>query len=96
MTARSFAFGRGYSEKLEPVLVLKLKRGESAQIGGDVTVKWVDLQGQYVHLGIVAPADLDISRVPASAPTEKKRGTQNFLPDAEECSAAETGRREAL
>jgi carbon storage regulator len=44
------------------MLVLSRKRGEGIVIGGDVTVTILEVQGERVKLGFVAPAEVPIHR----------------------------------
>ncbi|SES71700.1 carbon storage regulator [Salinibacillus kushneri] len=44
------------------MLVLTRKAGESIQIGDDVEVKIVGVDGDQIKLGIDAPKDVDIHR----------------------------------
>ncbi|RPF54360.1 carbon storage regulator CsrA [Aquisalibacillus elongatus] len=44
------------------MLVLTRKVGESIQIGEDITVKVLEVEGEQIKLGIDAPRDVDIYR----------------------------------
>ena len=44
------------------MLVLTRKKGESIQIGEDVAVRILSIQGNRVRLGIEAPASVDVRR----------------------------------
>lgn len=45
------------------MLVLSRKRGERIQIGPDVTITVVRIEGDKVRIGIAAPRELPIDRV---------------------------------
>lgn len=66
--ARSAAF----TELMEGnvMLVLSRKRGESIQIGSDITVTLVDSRDGKVRLGIVAPRSIPIVRSEIQGPDE--------------------------
>ncbi len=60
------------------MLVIRRKLNERIQIGDDIVITFIRLEsdgrgGRQVRLGIDAPRDLDISRLPASPPPEKAR-----------------------
>ena len=44
------------------MLVLTRKTGESIQIGDDITIKIVAVEGDQIKLGIDAPKNVDIHR----------------------------------
>lgn len=44
------------------MLVLTRKRGESIQIGEEVQIQVLSVQGNRVRLGIVAPTDVGVRR----------------------------------
>lgn len=44
------------------MLVLTRKTGESIQIGDDITIKIVAVEGDQIKLGINAPKNVDIHR----------------------------------
>jgi carbon storage regulator len=44
------------------MLVLARKKGESIVINGDITVTILDIQGDRIRLGIVAPKDVPVHR----------------------------------
>ena len=44
------------------MLVLTRKRGESIQIGEEVQIQVLSVQGNRVRLGIVAPSDVGVRR----------------------------------
>ena len=44
------------------MLVLTRKIGESIQIGENVTIEVLEMQGGRVRLGITAPPDIDVHR----------------------------------
>nr|WP_289037045.1 carbon storage regulator CsrA [uncultured Allobacillus sp.] len=44
------------------MLVLTRKTGESIQIGDDITIKVVAVEGDQIKLGIDAPKNVDIHR----------------------------------
>jgi carbon storage regulator len=44
------------------VLVLSRKEGESIQIGSDIKITVVEIDGNRIRLGFVAPADVRIFR----------------------------------
>ena len=46
------------------MLVLTRKVGDSIQVGPDIVVKVLEVQGQRVQLGIVAPRDVKIADAP--------------------------------
>jgi|GEM_PF-2795521 len=48
--------------KEEMMLVLTRKRGESIQIGGEVQVQVLSVQGNRVRLGITAPSSVGVRR----------------------------------
>jgi carbon storage regulator len=51
-----------FSLKEEPMLVLSRKRGERIQIGPDVWVTVLRIDGDKVRLGIEAPPDVTVLR----------------------------------
>ena len=44
------------------MLVLSRKKGESIMIGDDIEITIVDIRGDKVRLGIVAPATIPVHR----------------------------------
>lgn len=44
------------------MLVLTRKKGESIQIGGEIELRVLSVQGNRVRLGIEAPATVDVKR----------------------------------
>lgn len=44
------------------MLVLTRKRGESVQIGGEIQVQVLSVQGNRVRLGITAPSEVGVRR----------------------------------
>lgn len=44
------------------MLVLSRMRGESIDIGSDITIKVVEIRGDKVRLGIEAPKDVRVDR----------------------------------
>lgn len=44
------------------MLVLSRKKDEAIQIGGDIHIKVLEVNGSYVKLGISAPSDVGIVR----------------------------------
>jgi carbon storage regulator CsrA len=61
------------------MLVLKLRLGETVQIGPNVTVRVVKTSGYWIKLGITAPAGMQIDRLDPETlePTEKSGATTN-------------------
>lgn len=47
------------------MLVISRKKGESLQIGRDITIRIIDLKSGKVRLGISAPPGLEIVRTAA-------------------------------
>lgn len=50
------------SKEGSKMLVLTRKTGESIQIGDDITIKIVAVEGDQIKLGIDAPKNVDIHR----------------------------------
>jgi carbon storage regulator len=63
------------------MLVLRRRRNEELLIGPDITVKVLELSGQYVRLGITAPQGVHIARAEAA---EKYQGREQSPEGAEE------------
>lgn len=49
------------------MLVLTRKVGDSIQVGPDIVVKVLEIQGNRVQLGIAAPKDVKVADAPAGA-----------------------------
>ena len=59
------------------LLVLTRRRGESIQIGSDITIRVLDVKGGQIRLGIEAPKDSNIVRtelLPEQAQPRNVRG----------------------
>ncbi|KQU57602.1 carbon storage regulator [Bacillus sp. Leaf406] len=66
------------------MLVLTRKTGESIQIGGNIEIKVISIQGDQIKLGIDAPKHIDIHRKEVylsiqEQNTEASKGIQNLL-----------------
>ncbi|MEW4307902.1 carbon storage regulator CsrA [Rossellomorea marisflavi] len=66
------------------MLVLTRKTGESIQIGDNIEIKIVSIQGDQIKLGIDAPKHIDIHRKEVylsiqEQNTEASKGIQNLL-----------------
>ncbi|MFW0782821.1 carbon storage regulator CsrA [Rossellomorea marisflavi] len=66
------------------MLVLTRKTGESIQIGDNIEIKVVSIQGDQIKLGIDAPKQIDIHRKEVylsiqEQNTEASKGIQNLL-----------------
>jgi carbon storage regulator len=66
------------------MLVLTRKTGESIQIGDNIEIKVVSIQGDQIKLGIDAPKHIDIHRKEVYVSiqeqnTEASKGIQNLL-----------------
>jgi carbon storage regulator len=66
------------------MLVLTRKTGESIQIGNNIEIKVVSIQGDQIKLGIDAPKYIDIHRKEVylsiqEQNTEASKGIQNLL-----------------
>ncbi|KML29946.1 carbon storage regulator CsrA [Rossellomorea marisflavi] len=66
------------------MLVLTRKTGESIQIGDNIEIKVVSIQGDQIKLGINAPKHIDIHRKEVylsiqEQNTEASKGIQNLL-----------------
>ncbi|MGX1262852.1 carbon storage regulator [Rossellomorea marisflavi] len=66
------------------MLVLTRKTGESIQIGDNIEIKVVSIQGDQIKLGIDAPKHIDIHRKEVylsiqEQNTEASKGIQNLL-----------------
>lgn len=66
------------------MLVLTRKTGESIQIGDNIEIKVVSIQGEQIKLGIDAPKHIDIHRKEVylsiqEQNTEASKGIQNLL-----------------
>ncbi|MHC8523279.1 carbon storage regulator CsrA [Rossellomorea sp. H39__3] len=66
------------------MLVLTRKTGESIQIGDNIEIKVVSIQGDQIKLGINAPNYIDIHRKEVylsiqEQNTEASKGIQNLL-----------------
>lgn len=44
------------------MLILTRRRGESIQIGDDITVTVLGMRGSHVHLGVCAPRHVTVDR----------------------------------
>lgn len=53
---------RSFTQRRCPILVLSRQRDESIMIGDDVEVTVVDIRGDKVRLGIVAPRQTGVHR----------------------------------
>ncbi|KMK92580.1 carbon storage regulator CsrA [Rossellomorea marisflavi] len=66
------------------MLVLTRKTGESIQIGDNIEIKVISIQGDQIKLGIDAPKHIDIHRKEVylsiqEQNTEASKGIQNLL-----------------
>ncbi|WP_445509072.1 carbon storage regulator CsrA [Rossellomorea marisflavi] len=66
------------------MLVLTRKTGESIQIGDNIEIKVISIQGDQIKLGIEAPKHIDIHRKEVylsiqEQNTEASKGIQNLL-----------------
>ncbi|MEW4221541.1 carbon storage regulator CsrA [Rossellomorea marisflavi] len=66
------------------MLVLTRKTGESIQIGDNIEIKVVSIQGDQIKLGIDAPKHIDIHRKEVYVSiqeqnTQASKGIQNLL-----------------
>lgn len=55
------------------MLLLTRKAGDQIQIGSDIVVKVLEIQGGRVQLGIDAPKSVKIADAPAAKPVEPKK-----------------------
>lgn len=66
------------------MLVLSRKRGEQIQIGSDVTISILEVQGRRVRIGIEAPQSThvlrgEIAEWDQGAPNERRRDRRTAL-----------------
>ena len=54
--------GDRLTERLAPMLVLSRKKNESIIINSDIVITVVEIRGDKVRLGIVAPKDVPVHR----------------------------------
>lgn len=61
------------------MLVLRRKKGEAVEIGGSILVRVLEIEGDRVKLGFVAPPQVVIVReeLPRSALPERTNATQS-------------------
>ena len=71
------------------MLILGRKRGECIVIGGNVRVKVLDIEGNYIHLGIDAPPEVSIHREEIYERIQEENRRARALPpgDLKEISA---------
>ncbi len=59
------------------MLVISRKKGESLQIGRDITIRIIDLKSGKVRLGITAPPELEIVRAAADGTPQDGKEQKN-------------------
>jgi carbon storage regulator len=52
------------------MLVISRREGESIRIGGEITVRVLEIKGESVRIGIDAPASVRIARLSSPAPAK--------------------------
>ncbi len=54
------------------MLVISQKKGDKIQLGSGITISVLEVKGGKVRLGIEAPKDVEIKRLPTSLKSDKK------------------------
>lgn len=60
------------------MLVLSRKKNETVVIGGEVTVRVLEIKGHVVRLGIVAPKEMQVFRGEIQAQIDERSGVPSM------------------